>query len=44
MWRWGITCILVGVILNFVGLEILSMFAIMPGVLFFIIGLFYKEQ
>ena len=44
MWRWGITCIVVGVILNFIGLEILSMLAIIPGVLFFILGLFYKES
>ena len=39
MWRWGITCIVVGIILNLIGLEILSMFAIIPGIFFFIFGL-----
>jgi len=44
MWRWGITCIVVGLIFNLIGLEILSMFAIIPGILFFVLGLFYKDQ
>ena len=44
MWRWGLTCIVVGSLLNIIGLEIISWLAIILGILFFIIGLFHKES
>ena len=43
MLRWGLTCIAVGSLLNIIGFEIISWLAIIPGILFFILGIFNRD-
>ena len=38
MARWGITCIVVGLLFLFGGLDFLAWLAIIPGILFVLLG------